>query len=136
MTENRHISKSIYDLLGQAAFDRLVAAFYRRVQAEPLLAPLYPQHDMEGAERRLRLFLTQYFGGPTTYLDERGHPRLRMRHAPYQISMAERDAWVAAMLAAMQEANIEEPAYSIMRNYFENAATFMINHTPDGTFDT
>lgn len=136
MTDNRHTSKSIYDLLGQEAFDRLVAAFYRRVQAEPLLSPMYPQHDMEGAERRLRLFLTQYFGGPTTYLDERGHPRLRMRHAPYQIGMAERDAWVTAMLAAMQEARIEEPAYSAMRDYFENAATFMINHMPDGTLHT
>lgn len=127
MSENQHTSKSVYALIGAAAIERLIAAFYRRVKADPVLRPLYPEHDLAGAERRLRLFVIQYFGGPSDYSAERGHPRLRMRHAPFPIGQAERDAWVAAMLAALDEAQIAEPAYSQMREYFENAATFMIN---------
>ncbi|MCC6975425.1 MAG: globin [Anaerolineae bacterium] len=119
--------KSVYELLGGEQIESLIAAFYRRVQGDPLLRPLYPDADMEGAERRLRLFVIQYFGGPSTYVEERGHPRLRMRHAPFVIGKAERDAWMAAMLASMSEVGIPEPAYSVMREYFENAASFMIN---------
>ncbi len=83
--------------------------------------------DRAGAEERLALFLTQYFGGPTTYSDRRGHPRLRMRHLPFAIGPAERDAWLGHMLAAIDELGIAEPARRAMREYFEHGATFMIN---------
>ncbi|MEP7288017.1 MAG: globin [Chloroflexota bacterium] len=123
---------SVYDQIGEDGFERLVAAFYRHVSADPALRPLYPEADLAPAERRLRLFLIQYFGGPTTYSEERGHPRLRMRHAPFRIGEAERDAWLAAMLSALGETGIAEPAYSEMRTYFENGATFMMNASPFG----
>jgi hemoglobin len=123
----QHPLKSIYEQVGEAAFERLIAAFYRGVQADPILKPLYPEHDMIGAERRLRLFLIQYFGGPTTYSNERGHPRLRARHMPFTIRAAERDAWLRTMSAALDEAAIPEPARSEMQKYFEMAADFMIN---------
>src|SRR5437762_13252642 len=97
MTDNQTYP-SIYAQLGDTGFKKLVAAFYRRVSSDPILRPLYPEQDLTAAERRLRLFLIQYFGGPTTYSEERGHPRLRMRHAPFVIGQAERDAWVTAML--------------------------------------
>jgi hemoglobin len=117
----------IYDLIGEQAFVRLIASFYRQVAVDPILQPLYPAQDMAGAEERLRLFLIQYFGGPTTYSQQRGHPRLRMRHAPFTIGTAERDAWLKAMLTALTEAEIHEPAYTIMKEYFVGAAEFMIN---------
>ncbi|HRE47167.1 MAG TPA: globin [Aggregatilineales bacterium] len=120
-------AETIYDLIGEDGFTRLLAGFYRRVAADALLRPLYPEDDLAPAERRLRLFLIQYFGGAPTYSAERGHPRLRMRHMPYAIGMAERDAWVRAMLAALDEAAIPEPAYSEMKHYFEDGATFLIN---------
>lgn len=127
-------TRTIYDEVGEEAITRMVAAFYRRVETDPVLRPLYVEDDLEGAERRLRLFVIQYFGGPTNYSAERGHPRLRMRHSPFKIGEAERDAWVRAMLEAAQEAGIPEPAYNIMRRYFEDAATFLINHPFDGIF--
>jgi hemoglobin len=129
MAKDQYVS--VYDFLGESTLNTLIAAFYRRVATDPILRPLYPDHDMDGAERRLRLFIVQYFGGPTTYTDERGHPRLRMRHAAFVIDPAARNAWVNAMLAALAEAEVAEPAYSIMRRYFEDAATFLIN-SPEG----
>src|SRR5438552_17741851 len=95
--------QSVYQQVGEAGFIALIAAFYRRVADDSVLRPLYPEADLSGAERRLRLFLIQYFGGPTTYSEERGHPRLRMRHSPFRIAAAERDAWLTAMLGAMDE---------------------------------
>lgn len=131
MTEQSQ-QQTIFEALGEAAFERLIAAFYRRVKADPILRPMYPEDDLTGAEVRLRLFLIQYFGGPHTYSRERGHPRLRMRHAPFRIGQIERDAWVQNMLAALDESEIAEPAYSIMKEYFENGATFMINYPLGG----
>ncbi len=127
-----HEYKSLYELLGEDAFDRLIAAFYRHVETDPVLRPLYSDSDLAGAERRLRMFLIQYFGGPTTYSEERGHPRLRMRHAPFTIGETERDAWLRNMLAAMDETHIPEPAYSVMKEYFEKGAAFMVNANPFG----
>ncbi len=118
---------SVYLQLGEDGFQRLVAAFYRRVAHDTVLNTLYPKEDMPGAERRLRMFLVQFFGGPTLYSAERGHPRLRMRHAPFVIGQKERDAWMQNMLAAMEEADIPEPAYSELRSYFEKTATFLMN---------
>lgn len=129
-------TQTIFEMLGEAAFERLVAAFYRRVREDSTLRPMYPEEDLSGAERRLRLFLIQYFGGPQTYSHERGHPRLRMRHAPFRIGQIERDAWVRHMVAALDESEIGEPAYRIMREYFEHGATFMINHPFGGILQT
>lgn len=120
-------SQTIFAMVGGAAtFERLVSLFYDRIAADPLLRPMFPD-DLEPGKEHQTLFLIQYFGGPTTYSAERGHPRLRMRHAPYPIGTAERDAWVAHMYAAMDEVGIPEPARSVMREYFARAGTAMIN---------
>src|SRR6478672_9290325 len=97
MTDNS-ANVSVYAQISDEGFEQLVAAFYRRVASDSILRPLYPDYDLSGAERRLRMFLIQYFGGPTTYSEERGHPRLRMRHAPFVIGEAERDAWITDMI--------------------------------------
>jgi len=118
---------SIYEQAGGLdALRRLVDAFYARVEADPLLRPMFPPDLGPGKEHQL-LFLVQYFGGPGEYGQRRGHPRLRMRHAPFAIGPAERDAWLRHMLAAVDEAGIPEPARSAMRSYFEMAAPAMMN---------
>jgi hemoglobin len=122
--------QTIYELAGgEPAFRRLVDAFYARVEQDPLLRPMFPA-DLEPGKASQRLFLIQYFGGPNTYSQQRGHPRLRMRHAPFPIGQAARDAWLAHMLAALDEAAIPEPARGPMRDYFAMAATAMINQQP------
>jgi len=119
--------QTVYEMAGgDPAFESLVQAFYARIEADPLLRPLFPA-NLEPGKRWQFLFLTQYFGGPTRYAEERGHPRLRLRHAPFPIDQAARDAWLAHMLAAIDEAGIAEPARSLMRDYFERASAFMIN---------
>jgi hemoglobin len=118
---------SVYAQLGDEGFQRLVAAFYRRVAEDAVLSALYPKDDLPGAERRLRMFLIQFFGGPTQYSAERGHPRLRMRHMPFFIGPVEREHWIAAMTAALEEAKIPEPARSTMHDYFGKTATFLMN---------
>ena len=86
---------TFYDAVGgEETFRRLVHRFYAGVADDPVLRPLYPEPDLDGAEERLRMFLVQYWGGPRTYSDRRGHPRLRMRHAPFRIGRRERDAWL------------------------------------------
>jgi hemoglobin len=121
---------SIYELAGgEPAFSRLVDAFYARVEQDPLLRPMFPADLAPGKEHQ-RLFLIQYFGGPASYGEQRGHPRLRMRHAPFPIGQEARNAWLGHMLAALDEAAIPEPARSAMQTYFEMAATAMINQQP------
>lgn len=122
--------KSIYELVGgDPTFQSLVDIFYTRVEQDTLLRPLFPE-DLEPGKLWQFLFLTQYFGGPARYQDQRGHPRLRMRHAPFPINQAARDHWLAHMLAAIDEVGIAEPARTEMRNYFERGSTFMINAEP------
>ena len=122
------MSESFYERFGGApAFKKLVHTFYENVKNETLLRPMYPEADFEGAERRLRMFLEQYWGGPHTYSDERGHPRLRMRHAPFAIGVAERDAWLACMKPAVDAMGLDEELYEELWGYLEGAATFMIN---------
>jgi hemoglobin len=111
---------------GQAFFDALIERFSARVEADPALRRVYPD-DLDAGMRALALFLAQYWGGPTTYSEEKGHPRLRMRHAPFAIGQAERDAWLAAMLAALDESDAPEVAREMMREYFVNASTAMMN---------
>lgn len=111
---------------GEEPFLRLAHDFYDRVDKDPALRSMFPG-DLTGPEERLALFLIQYFGGPTTYSERRGHPRLRMRHIPYAIGQAERDAWLGHMIAALDGLGVDELAYTQMRAYFERGATFMIN---------
>ena len=123
---------TFYDEVGGApTFDRLVARFYAGVRTDPVLAPLYPQDDWAGAEARLRGFLEQYWGGPTTYSQQRGHPRLRMRHAPFAIGPAERDAWLTHMRAAVDSLELPPEQDATLWGYLEMAARSMQNRFPD-----
>src|SRR4051812_18575764 len=98
------LDTKVFGLIGDEGFARLVAAFFRRVPADDVLGRMYPEHDLAGAEWRLREFLVGRFGGPMRYVEQRGHPRLRMRHAPFSIDVAARDRWVAVMGEALAEA--------------------------------
>jgi hemoglobin len=120
--------QTFYDVVGgEPTFRRVVARFYAEVANDDLLRSLYPEEDLGPAEDRLTLFLMQYWGGPTTYSDERGHPRLRMRHAPFRIGPAERDAWVRAMRLAVDEAALAEPHRERLWAYLEGTANHMMN---------
>ena len=118
----------VFGLIGEEGFQRLVAAFYRRVQTDDILAPLYPEQDFAGAEERLRDFLVGRFGGPQRYLERRGHPRLRMRHGRFRIDQAARDRWVSLMEAALAETSLPAEAERLLRQFFHESATFLINH--------
>jgi hemoglobin len=122
--------QDIYAAIGTEGFERLVAAFYRRIPADDVLGPLYPAQDFEGAERRLRDFLMFRFGGPATYLETRGHPRLRMRHAPFAIGTAARDRWIELMNHALEEAALPAEVHETLKVFFGNTATFLMNR-PD-----
>lgn len=117
----------VYAAIGEQGFTNLVAAFYRRVPSDELLGPMYPADDMAGAEQRLRLFLIFRFGGPPEYLAVRGHPALRMRHAPFAIPQAARDRWVELMSQALDEVALPAEAERTLRRFFEGTATFLIN---------
>jgi hemoglobin len=119
--------QDIYPLIGEAGFHRLIAAFYRQVPGDDLLGPMYPADDLVGAEERLRDFLIFRFGGPTRYIEQRGHPALRMRHAPFPINQAGRDRWIQLMNNALAEAALPAEADSMLRQFFDGVATFMIN---------
>lgn len=122
--------QSVYDLVGgEEPLRSVVDQFYDKVEADPILRPMYPP-ELAEAKRRLFLFLVQFFGGPTRYSEERGHPRLRMRHFSFAIDRQARDHWLAHMRAAIDEAGIREPARSLMRDYFERSSAFLINR-PD-----
>lgn len=121
-------SASPYDLFGGADFfAALVADFYAGVAGDEVLRPMYPEEDLGPAEERLRMFLEQYWGGPTTYQAQRGHPRLRMRHAPYQVDEAARDHWLAHMRAALDARNLSPEADDAMWRYLLTAAQAMVN---------
>jgi hemoglobin len=117
----------LYASIGEEGFQRLVAAFYRQIPLDSILGPMYPKDDLEGAEQRLRDFLVVRFGGPARYLEERGHPRLRMRHAPFSINTAARNRWMELMTNALAEAALPAESEAILRDFFENTATFLIN---------
>ncbi len=112
---------------GEATFTRLVDAFYAGVAGDPVLRALYPEDDLEPAAERLRLFLIQYWGGPTTYSQQRGHPRLRMRHAPFAIGSAARDSWLAHMRAALDGLGLEPAQEQTLWQYLMTAADAMRN---------
>jgi hemoglobin len=113
---------------GTPFFDRLVERFYEGVVTDDVLLPLYPEHsDLSGAKERLTLFLQQYWGGPTTYSDERGHPRLRQRHFPFVIGERERDRWMVHMMAAVDELSPNDSVHQQLMEYMAMASTAMIN---------
>jgi hemoglobin len=122
------VAATLYDEVGgDAFFAALVDGFYRRVAVDPLLRPLYPPGDLVESRRTLTGFLVQYWGGPSAYSDERGHPRLRMRHAPFAIGPAQRDAWLGAMTGAVEESSAAPAVQARLLEYFEMAANHMIN---------
>jgi hemoglobin len=119
--------QSLYEQIGgMPTFKRLVDDFYARVEADPLLRPLFPDSLDEGKHWQM-LFLAQYFGGPGDYSAQRGHPRLRMRHGPFRIDATAAAHWLEHMLAAVDAVGIPEPARGEMRQYFERGAPFMVN---------
>jgi hemoglobin len=117
----------VYSMIGTEGFTRLVAAFYRQVPQDDLLGPMYSAKDLPGAEQRLRDFLIGRFGGPQTYIERRGHPRLRARHSPFRINQAARDRWMRMMNNAFAEAALPEKAEQILREFLDEMSTFMIN---------
>lgn len=118
-TLNQHV--------GEEKLRATVAAFYRRVREDVLIGRMYPQDDWEGSEKRLADFIVYRFGGPQTYIEERGHPRLRMRHIPFSIGMAERDQWLKLMSESMRETGISEEAAQVMMPFFTQVADMMRN---------
>ena len=139
MSESRRSlpsARTFYDEVGGAdTFRRLVQRFYAAVRTDPVLQPMYPQDDWEGAEARLRGFLEQYWGGPTTYSEQRGHPRLRMRHAPFAIGPVERDAWLTHMRDAVDSLGLPPDQAATLWGYLEMAARSMQNRIPGGASD-
>lgn len=118
---------SVFDAVGgMPFFVTLVDRFYEGVEADSRLRPMYPS-DLTDARHHMSLFLAQYWGGPTTYNDERGHPRLRMRHFPFAIGPVERDAWLEHMTAAVRKAELASELEQVMLQYFENAANHLVN---------
>lgn len=119
------------DIGGRATFERLVRKFYDGVQSDPVLWPMYPQDDLDGAVDRLTMFLEQYWGGPTTYSEQRGHPRLRMRHQPYRVNPDARDRWITHMRAAVAEIALPPLHEATLMDYLERAAHSLINTFED-----
>lgn len=120
--------QTFYDAVGgEPTFRKIVSRFYAEVAEDEILRPLYPEEDLGPAEERLRLFLMQYWGGPHTYSERRGHPRLRMRHGPFTIGPLERDAWLRAMRIAVDEAGLQQRHREQLWAYLEFAANSMMN---------
>jgi hemoglobin len=120
--------QSFYDAVGgHETFQRLVHRFYEGVASDPPLRALYPEEDLADAEDRFRMFLEQYWGGPTTYSDQRGHPRLRMRHHPFRVTPEMRDRWLGHMRVAVSELHLSPMHESQLWDYLERAAHSMVN---------
>ncbi len=119
---------SFYDAVGgHETFARLVHVFYQGVAQDPLLRPMYPEDDLGPAEERMRMFLEQYWGGPRTYLEQRGHPRLRMRHNPFVVTPQARDRWLVHMRAGVDTLNLPPLQEATLWDYLERAAHSMVN---------
>ena len=123
---------TFYDEVGgHDTFVKLVHEFYRGVAADPALRAIYPEEDLGPAEVRLRMFLEQYWGGPTTYSEQRGHPRLRMRHHPFKVTPVQRDRWLLHMLAAVDTLDLAPAHDLLLRDYLERAAHSLVNAFED-----
>jgi hemoglobin len=124
--------QSFYDQVGgHKTFSQLARQFYAGVAADPELRALYPQDDLGPAEMRFRMFLEQYWGGPTTYSQDRGHPRLRMRHAPFKVTITQRDRWLKHIMAAVDSLDLAPENALILRDYFDQAAQSLVNSMED-----
>jgi len=123
--------QEIYSAIGDEGFERLVAAFYRQVPGDDVLGPIYPAQDLRGAEQRLRDFLIFRFGGPPVYIEQRGHPRLRMRHAPFAIGKVARDRWLQLMSRALDETSLPDDVREVLRAFFASTATFLMNRNDE-----
>ena len=117
----------VYAVIGAEGFARLIAAFYRQIPQDDILGPMYPAGDLPGAEQRLRDFLIGRFGGPQTYIEQRGHPRPRARHSPFPINQTARDRWMRLMNRAFGEAALPEQAERVLRKFLDETSSFMIN---------
>jgi hemoglobin len=117
----------VYAVIGEAGFSRLVRAFYAAVPADDILGPMYAHSDLAGAEERLRDFLVFRFGGPARYVERRGHPRLRARHAPFRIDGAARERWLTLMARALDQAALAPEADGLLRAFFRDTASFLTN---------
>ena len=117
----------VFTEIGEEGFRSLVAAFYRQVPTDDLLGPMYPPHDLAGAEARLRDFLVGRFGGPSRYIEQRGHPRLRMRHAPFAITPAGAERWLTLMGKALEETQLPPRSDRRLREFFVEVAAMMVN---------
>jgi hemoglobin len=123
------------DFGGHETFDKLVREFYRGVAEDEPLRAMYPEDDLGPAEERLRMFFEQYWGGPTTYSEQRGHPRLRMRHMPFQVTPDMRDRWLLHMMNAVDTLELSPENDDRLRDYLTRAAYSLVNSPgPDGTF--
>ena len=117
----------VYAAIGEQGFCQLVAAFYRQIPADDILGPMYRGRDLAAAEERLRDFLIYRFGAPQRYIENRGNPRLRMRHFPFQISQTARDRWLRLMSNALGQTVLPDDAKQALHNFFDSTATFLIN---------
>lgn len=125
---NRRLEEyEVFEAVGEDGFRRLIHAFYSQIPADDILGPMYQGRNMAAAEKRLCDFLIYRFGGPDSYIQERGHPRLRMRHNPFVIDEPARDRWMQLMRKAMAEVQLPQPAAGILMSFFEGTSTFMIN---------
>ena len=124
--------EDVYATIGEEGFARLIHAFYKQVPSDSILGPMYPKDVLAGAEERLRDFLIGRFGGPPRYIEQRGHPRLRMRHMPFAIDGAARNQWVMLMDRALDESKLPDEVTALLREFFHGVATFMINR-PQGS---
>jgi hemoglobin len=127
-TANHSLTEAgIHAAIGSHGIAQLVRAFYRQIPNDDVLGPMYPPHDLAGAEERLRLFLTFRFGGPQDYLQHRGHPMLRARHAPFAINQQARDRWVQLMNQALLECQFSQDVSNVIQTFLANVATFLMN---------
>ncbi len=117
----------VYLRIGESGFTKLVAEFYKQVPNDEILGPMYPAADLTGAEARLRGFLIYRFGGPQTYIEQRGHPRLRLRHAPFPVTDDARDRWMKLMSHAIVAAELPADVAVLLQNFFDQMATFLVN---------
>ena len=119
--------QEIYAIIGEEGFTRLIAAFYRQVPGDEILAGMYPSHDLAGAEQRLRDFLIGRFGGPQRYIEQRGHPRLRMRHIPFAVDTAARERWLRLMGNALDEVQLPPDVDAFLREFFDGVSAMLVN---------
>ena len=119
--------QNIYAVIGEEGFTRLIAAFYRQVPGDDILAIMYPPQDLAGAEQRLRDFLIGRFGGPQRYIEQRGHPRLRMRHMPFAVNTSARERWLQLMTNALEEVKLPADVDAFLREFFDGVSAMLVN---------